>query len=410
MARLTFAPVVYSQYKRKDGNYTVKMRITFKKKTRFITTSEIARPDQLTRSLSIKDKELEMRLHNLEGRMMEAVSDFDMFELEEKDVDEIISHIKRRLVGEFRLDFFAFWTQAVAEKPAGSRENYMVAMRNFKRFVGLEEMDISKVTAKLMREYQADLESTHGKGARAVSMYTGAVRHVHALARKQYNNEEDGSQPIKNPFEFYTPPKQQQATAHRDVKLSVLQDMINIREQLKGRERRAVDAYLISFALMGMNAPDLLSCKPPKNGVIIYNRQKTKDHRPDKAEMHVRIEPCILPIYNEWAENDGEHAFIYHRFHKNHKQFTWALTKGLKKYRDRMGIPADELDFYSVRHTWATTAYSVGINEGVVNDCLCHIDPDMKVTNIYINKDWSVMWKANRKVLKKLKWPQSSST
>ena len=126
--------------------------------------------------------------------------------------------------------------------------------------------------------------------------------------------------------------------------------------------------------------------------------------------MNVRIEPCIMPIFEEWAEHDGEHAFIYHRFHENHKQFTWALARGLKAYRDRKGIADGDLDFYSARHTWGTIAYSIGINEGVVNDCLCHVDPDMKVTDIYIKKDWSVMWEANAKVLSLFEWPNTSSS
>ena len=37
---------------------------------------------------------------------------------------------------------------------------------------------------------------------------------------------------------------------HRDVDLSVIQQMIEIRGQLQGRERRAVDAFLLSFAMM----------------------------------------------------------------------------------------------------------------------------------------------------------------
>lgn len=406
MARITFAPVIYSQYKRQDGNYSVKMRITFKQKSKYITTSEVASPSQLTKKLAVKDPELKNRLLRLETRMREAVSDLDMYALEQMQIGDIITHISRRINGDFRLDFLAFWPVAVADKPKGSRENYMVAFRAFKRFLGVETLDISKVTSRLMREYESYLEKKHGKGARAVTMYTAAVKHVHSLARKKYNNDEAGEFVIRNPFEFYSPPKQMLATRHRDIDLSLVQQMIDLRQELEGRERRAVDAFLLSFALMGMNAPDMLDCKPPKKGIIVYNRQKTRDHRLDRAEMHVRIEPCVMPIYREWSEDDGAHAFAFHRFHDNFKQFTWALAKGLKKYRARVGIPDGELDFYSARHTWATTAYNIGIGEGIVNDCLCHSDQNMKITDGYIRKDWTVLWEANRKVLAMLNWPQ----
>lgn len=414
MARVTFAPVVYSQFKRKDGNYAVKMRITVNKKSKYITTSEVASPMQLTRSLTIKDPALKQRLRDLESRMRSAIADIDMYTLEELDVNEVVSRMNKRITGDFRLDFCAFWVDAVADKPKGSRENYIVALHSFQKFLETDSIDISKVTSRLMREYEEWLTKKHGKGARAVTMYTAAVKHVHSLARKKYNNDEIGETLIRNPFEFYTPPKQKPAE-HRDVDAEVIQDMIKMRAQLEGRERRAVDAFLLSFALMGMNACDLLSCKPPKKDVIIYNRQKTREHRADKAEMHVLIDDRIKPLFDEWAENDKEHAFIFHRFHVNHKQFTWALARGLKQYRERMGIPKGALDFYSARHTWGTLARNKArIDKHTVNEGLCHVDEEMKVTDIYIHKDWSLLWEANSKVLDLFQWqweqPSSQTT
>lgn len=403
MGKVTFAPVIYAQFKRHDGNYAVKMRVTLNRKSKFITTSEVASPGQITRSLRIKDSALMQRLRDLEGRMRKAISALDMYTLDGMTVDEVISYMEKRINGDFRLDFFQFWPEAVADKPKGSRDNYMIAMRNFQRFLGVESFDISNVSAKLMRSYEAWLEKNYGKGARAVTMYTGAVKHVHSLARKRFNDDEAGDVLIRNPFAFYVPPKSK-ATRHRNVEAAVIQEMIDCRKSLSGTERRAVDAFLLSFGLMGMNCPDLLSCRPPKDGVIIYNRQKTRDRRDDRAEMRVRIEDCIRPLYDEWKDCDGEHCFIFHRLHANFRQMNWMLCKALAQYRKRKGIPEGGLSFYSARHTWASLAYSIGIDKSVINDCLCHTEEAMKVTDIYINKDWSVLWNANLRVLSLFQW------
>ena len=64
----------------------------------------------------------------------------------------------------------------------------------------------------------------------------------------------------------------------------------------------------------------------------------------------------------------------------------------------------EPLTFYSARHTWATLAYSAGIDKAIINDCLCHVDSSMRVTDLYIAKDWEVMWKANEKVLSLFDW------
>ena len=402
-SRITFSPVVYTQYRRQDGNYSIRMRITCNRKSKFITTSEIASPAQLTRSLAIKDAALIQRLRKLEERMRTAIADLDMYTLSLMSLDEIVSYMQKRINGDFRLDFLAFWLEAIQDKKEGSRANYTYAQHNFKEYIGTDTLDISKVTSRLMRDYEAWLVARYGKGARAVTMYTAAVKHIHGLARKKYNNDEVGEVLIRNPFEFYTPPKQK-PTQHRNVDMSVIQDMINTRKELKGRERRAVDTYLLSFALMGMNSPDLIACSAPVKGVIIYNRQKTRDRRNDKAEMHVQIDKRIMPLFKEYTDTDAAQAFIFHRIFKDYKQMNSSLAQGLKQYRQRKGIPDGELDFYSARHSWASLAYSAGVNKSIINDCLCHVDKDMKVTDIYINKDWSVLWAANSKVLDLFQW------
>lgn len=335
--------------------------------------------------------------------MRNAVSDLDVFTLSKMTIADVVEHMEHRINGNFRLDFFKFWEEAIQSKARGSRENYLIALHAFQRFIGRPALDISQVTSRLMREYESYLTEKHGKGARCVTAYTAAVAHIHSLARKKYNNDETMEQLIKNPFEYYKPPKQN-APAHRNVSPTIIQTMIEKRRETSGAERKAVDAFLLSFALMGMNATDMLSCKHPIDGVIIYNRKKTCDRRADKAEMHVQIDSRIYPLFHEWAGKDDEHAFLYHAIHTSSEQFNASLAHGLQKYRNRMGIPPKGLDFYSARHTWASIAYSIGIDKSIINDCLCHVDEAMKVTDIYINKDWSVLWEANRRVLDQFDW------
>ena len=62
-----------------------------------------------------------------------------------------------------------------------------------------------------MRKYETFLIGKHGKDARAISLYTSSIAAIHAEARKLYNDNETGELLIKNPFEFYTPPKQKPA-------------------------------------------------------------------------------------------------------------------------------------------------------------------------------------------------------
>lgn len=57
--------------------------------------------------------------------------------------------------------------------------------------------------------------------------------------------------------------------------------------------------------------------------------------------------------------------------------------------------------FYISRHSWATIALNkVGIDKYIVHAALNHIDDSMKVTDIYIERDFVNENKANVKVVK----------
>lgn len=64
-----------------------------------------------------------------------------------------------------------------------------------------------------------------------------------------------------------------------------------------------------------------------------------------------------------------------------------------------MGI--DDLEYYAARHSWETIALNkVGIDKYTVHAALNHVDESMRVTDIYIERDFVNENKANDKVVK----------
>lgn len=57
---------------------------------------------------------------------------------------------------------------------------------------------------------------------------------------------------------------------------------------------------------------------------------------------------------------------------------------------------------YFARHTWGTVARSAmcRVDKGIVHEALCHVDSSMRVTDIYADKDWPMIWAANARVLR----------
>lgn len=130
-----------------------------------------------------------------------------------------------------------------------------------------------------------------------------------------------------------------------------------------------------------------------KDGKICYNRSKTKGERQDKAYIEIAIHEDILPIIEKWKGEDRLLDFG----HSNDRVFNRAVNVGLKQICSDLSIPP--VDTYTFRHSWATIAQNkCGASTELVAFCLNHSSAH-KVTEGYIEKDFTPIDKMNKKVL-----------
>ena len=397
----TFKPVILFQHVRRDGSCNVKMRITHKRKTKYIATTVTAFKGDYDKEFKLKNSIL-LRLSDLMKDIAAAIETKNTFEWDAMDVEQACAYIADKMAPaeEFRLDFFEWADRVVSTKSEGSASNYRSALNAFEKFLDTRVLDISKITSSLMRRFETHLVEKHGRDARAVSMYTSCIATIHTEARKTYNDNELGEVRIKNPFEFYNPPKQRPALK-RTIEFDTIQRLISIREHLGEYHKLAVDIYLLSFCLMGSNIPDIYEAER-EGDIIFYNRRKTRSRRYDKAEMRIRLEPVASTIFSDLMDPDNKRAFCFYIKYTKYQSIADKANDRLKEVAKVLEV--EPFTIYSARHTWASIAYSIGIPKSLINHCLCHVDPDMAVTDIYIKKDWSVLWEANRKVLEQFQW------
>lgn len=67
----------------------------------------------------------------------------------------------------------------------------------------------------------------------------------------------------------------------------------------------------------------------------------------------------------------------------------------------------EHITFYAARHSWATIARSsaLKIDKYTVHEALNHVD-SMKITDRYIERDWTTVWDANAAVIGTLDWSE----
>lgn len=413
------------QNKRADGTYNVRIRVTHNREIRRMSTNLYVTGEDLTKSLKIKSVNIIDKCDDLIKKCRKVCNDLD-FELFNMPIDDLVIKIKKYLQGrdKFYLDFIQYTKDKASKMKKGTGDTYLNMLNALKRFIRRDSLDISEISTNFLREFErfiATEPSQRGnnrkkakkeldaKGGRAVSKYLACVRAMHNMAKEEFNDEDRGIINIPfSPFKKYKL-KPQPKTRKRALPIVLIQQIIDIpyeSEIIGGRTNRfnlAKDCFILSFALVGMNSADMFYSGLPKKNIIAYNREKTEGRRDDGAEMRVRIESCIAKLMDKYK--DDKKLFRFHRHYANHAIFNAAINKGLKRIGKLIG--ADDLEFYAARHSWATIARSsaVGIDKYTVHEGLNHApDKDMKVTDIYIDKDWTVIWEANKKVLDLFDW------
>lgn len=430
----TFKAKIYADDKRRDGTYNIKVRVTHNRRSLKVATHLYATPGDLTRGLNLKNQEYIDQTDEIIRRWRGFVAKLEVA-VETMDVKQIVEHIKEteRTGDVFNLDFIQYGRRVAAKKSEGTCETYQTAMNCLERYTRGRSLDISKITVKFLEGFEEYIrtepahkyspkygvvQSDRSKaGGRAASLYLACVRHVHNTAKKEFNDEDNDIIRIpRSPFKKYEvkkPPK----TKKRAVSAKILQTIINLPDQRRtdgppqGFTRRDLgrDCFLMSFALAGMNAADFYDCPAqtldPAEPVIIYKRKKTRTRRDDEAEMHIRVEPCVDLLVEKYKDPSGERLFCFHRRYRSADAFNTALRTGLQLVEDAIGAK-EHFTFYSARHSYATISRSKALNidKYTIHEGLNHVDPDMKITDTYIERDYGNVWDANAKLLALFDW------
>ena len=233
-----------------------------------------------------------------------------------------------------------------------------------------------------------------------------SLRHLYNEAQKYYNKPDKGLIRIPHtPFEYLKIPRQEatrkRAVTPEQIKAIWHMPYQNIHKGAKGTCRfdLAKDCFILSFCMMGINSVDLYNATELRDNRLIYYRTKTKDRRRDKAKMEGIVPDMVLPIIEKYRDTTGQRLFKFYKDYRDHKAFNKAINKGLKEIGELLGV--DDLEFYAARHSWATIALNkCGIDKYTVHAALNHVDESMRVTDIYIERDFVNENKANQKVVK----------
>ena len=402
-----------------DGTYNVKIRFTLDRKVKRLSTNLFVTQQDLTKSLKFKEdtsikREIDRLVLYYREQCLKLQLDQNHYSL-----DEIIEFLNGEQEKQQTIDFIKFSREWIASTTIKGAPNYTTAINALVRFVGKEELDINLITLDFLEQFKAFLigerdartkklmqQGKRVTSNRTLSLYLVSIKKLFNEAKRKFNKKDKNLILIPNsPFEDFKIPKQE-ATRKRAIPADIIKKVWKLpyKDMKKGykstcRYNLAKDCFILSFCLMGINSADLYNATEMRGNTIVYNRTKTKARRLDGAKMMVDIPKIVQPLIDKYKDSTGKRLFNFHQFYGDEKTFNKAINSGLKEIGSILEV--DDLEYYAARHSWATIALNkVGIDKYTVHAALNHIDDSMKVTDIYIERDFVNENKANTKVVK----------
>lgn len=416
---LTIKSEIKRQEQKLDGTYNVKLRFTLDRKVKRLSTSLFVYSKDLTKEFKIKPSSpIKRDVEALIRSYYEKCAKLQI-ELNHYTLDDIMDYLNGEQEKNQIIDFIKFSREWIASTTIKGAPNYTSAINALVRFIGKEKLDVNLITIDFLDSFKTFLNNEHetrtkkliqqGKRVpsnRSLSLYLISIKKLFNEAKKKYNKKDKNLILIPHsPFDDFVIPKQE-ATRKRAIPADIIKKVWKLpyKNMKKGykatcRYNLAKDCFILSFSLMGINSTDLYNATKMDGNTITYYRTKTKDRRLDNAKMMVDIPHIIQPIIDKYRDKTGKRLFNFYQYYCDEKGFNKAINYGLKEIGSILGI--DDLEYYAARHSWATIALNkVGIDKYIVHAALNHIDDSMKVTDIYIERDFVNENKANAKVVR----------
>lgn len=373
----------------KNNFYPLKIRITHKKQNVSISIGvsipenawvlgkngmEIKRSFPNSNSLNI---EIGTALLNIRGKikaLQESGKDVAM------TAAQIKNHVLNKSVRKENVTFISYFYKFIDTRSADrTKELYGNTLKKIIKWSN-DYVCFEDITVSWLNEFHAHLKKL-GNKANTIAI---DERNIRAVIKSAIDEELTD---IRDPFRKYKI-KQQQESETIPLNLEQIKAIRDYNVEFPGIGY-ARDVFMASFYLIGMNISDLYDLQ--KGERAKYKRHKTG------AFVDIELQPEAVDIIKK--HGGKESMFDFREKYANSHVFTIMINRNLKKIGKQIGVPG--LIMYHARHTWATMAASLDIEEKTIAKALSH--SYRNTTSRYARFDFRKVDEANRMVLDLLK-------
>lgn len=397
--------------KRNDGFYPVYIRVTHNTKTGYIKTDKLVDHNGLDKGMNVTDPFV---LKFCTAKMASYVERLNKVSYSLWQLPELIEYLRKEDEDVSFSDYARQHYKRIFNKgEERNARNYQLALQHLERYAGTKNVMFSMLTSTFVNSWIESMSETH----RAKEMYPICMRQVFKAACRELNDYDRGVMRIKtNPWVKVDIPRadrpQQLAITPQDCRafFSAPIPETMYKQPLPELGR---DVAMMVLCLGGINTVDIYNMQKADyyDGILHYQRSKTKRSRADGAYMEMRVPPILMPIVDKYlAEDDDPFLWSFHKRYTSFDSFSANVNIGIKKICKSMGMEKEDwYCAYSFRHTWGTVAQNdCGATMAEVAFGMNH-SSHFKVTRGYVKVDFSPAWVLNEKVVELIFFTEKES-
>lgn len=419
---ITVNPILWRHFQRKDGTWSVKLKVTSNRVTKYYPIQRSNKNIFLEDAAWIKLNEWNIRgelkeIKDCIARATVGASDaieritrggkpftFDRFEKAFFAREESLSGF----MGEFK----TLQDQLLQQGRIGTYRAYQTAFLSFKGYLDYkkrpEELSPYDITPDLLHDYEHYLLEERNSSRTTVGIYTRVLRVV-------FNRCMEGDHNLRDCYPFGSKGSRYKVR-HTTRGIKGKGDALSV-EQLRkfvagtpdpgSPEWEAKQLWLFSFYCQGMNFRDLLLLKYSnfQGQFIRYTREKTK-RTEDQEVLEVGLTPQITEIVAKLGNPDKRSSsYVFEVLERDEKdllriearimQKIKVTNARLKRYCKLIGLPP--ITTYWSRHTYASLLKMAGVSVDLIRELLGH--SDIKTTEHYLKRfDSEIRQEANNRI------------
>jgi len=407
----TFKALV--RYRRSDGYYPVYIRVIHQQKVSYIKTDKIISQNGIDRNKGIKDPFVLQYCTNIIARYVDAINKVNTTSW---TVGNIINFLQKGLSDICFSDYAReYQKKMILEGHARNARTYELAYQHLERYAGTTKVMFSHLTSSFINNWIKTLTTT----ARAKEQYPICVRQIFKQALLEYNDYDIGIIRITtNPWPKVKIPKSD-TPRKRAITMEDCREFFSCPIPESDRKyplsEFGRDVAMMVICMAGINTVDLYYAQKKNfhDGILGYERRKTRSIRADNAWFEIRVPEMILPLIEKYRDNsDSDYLFAFHQRHSSYDSFNANVNIGIRQIcRDILKIDKDKsYSCYTFRHTWATIAQNeCGATLAEVDFGLNHAH-HTAMARTYVKIDFTPAWELNEKVVDKIFFTNDKSS